>query len=856
MNSVIKKGIAVISTALLMTGNVLFPIADAAEIAANDEKGLFSDDFESYDSTEDAADIWDVTNTDAASIGRDVSYTYTSAVTGTNRLLYNEQNLTDAKVSAAFDIKNAESDGEIAVYIRYSATGGYRFSLNPTSGLMKLVKNESAGESVIDEYTLPSVDNKYTMSLSAKGGMIIGEVNGTVWLSVYDLTPVSGGAAAIETQNVQSGLTDIVICGENRIFYNDFSSGRALNNLSFITFTNPDGAESLVDNDGYLKIKGGSAKENVMKINDSSFESSAEWGKIKVDANFRMKNCDQMFLRTGFNRAGNSYVNLIHSHTQYSALKRNDDWNNNLAASQITNRVLDANTDFNIVSIKDTDKANGSTQIKTLLDNSVLYEATDNTALCGGLTITCPKTKELWINSLEITDMSSVITPSDIYLNRDFSKLKEDGDVSGDKETIQSGSAARLGANGSAKILLKDKKYKNIDLSCNMNINEFADADGSAKICFRYTDENNFSFVKFSKDGAELKEVKDGVENSISKSASAIKIGSPINVKISAKEGSYKVIVDNIALLSYTDAAKYNQCLSGTIGFYSENTSVDFDDVVIENNTLDWLVDETEVSDGKTYDYSAPEGASEHTRLNAECLIAGTSTDVQGGYQLSSGLKSGKGYTAHIYPTADTIKVNIISPDWSSTFVSGADIGGLIKVGEYNILSLEKETTADNNIKLTFYANGEKAFEFTDKDVRFMPSDGYRGYQVKTKYGSNPSVPTKRVWLEDMRYNGDFSISLNTDVNSLVTGSKVNIKVKTDNGGYETKEFMVLCAMYSAKGTLMNLNISDFSADSGESFENSFDVTVPQSLKDGRIKIMCIDNTNNLNLLCDSIEIK
>ena len=54
----------------------------------------------------------------------------------------------------------------------------------------------------------------------------------------------------------------------------------------------------------------------------------------------------------------------------------------------------------------------------------------------------------------------------------------------------------------------------------------------------------------------------------------------------------------------------------------------------------------------------------------------------------------------------------------------------------------------------------------------------------------------------------------------------------------------------------MNLNISDFSADSGESFENSFDVTVPQSLKDGRIKIMCIDNTNNLNLLCDSIEIK
>ena len=452
--------------------------------------------------------------------------------------------------------------------------------------------------------------------------------------------------------------------------------------------------------------------------------------------------------------------------------------------------------------------------------------------------------------------MSSVITPSDIYLNRDFSKLKEDGDVSGDKETIQSGSAARFGANGSARILLKDKKYKNIDLSCNMNINEFADADGSAKICFRYTDENNFSFVKFSKDGAELKEVKDGVENSISKSASAIKIGSPINVKISAKEGSYKVIVDNIALLSYTDAAKYNQCLSGTIGFYSENTSVDFDDVVIENNTLDWLVDETEVSDGKTYDYSAPEGASEHTRLNAECLIAGTSTDVQGGYQLSSGLKSGKGYTAHIYPTADTIKVNIISPDWSSTFVSGADIGGLIKVGEYNILSLEKETTADNNIKLTFYANGEKAFEFTDKDVRFMPSDGYRGYQVKTKYGSNPSVPTKRVWLEDMRYNGDFSISLNTDVNSLVTGSKVNIKVKTDNGGYETKEFMVLCAMYSAKGTLMNLDISDFSADSGESFENSFDVTVPQSLKNGRIKIMCIDNTNNLNLLCDSIEIK
>ena len=107
-----------------------------------------------------------------------------------------------------------------------------------------------------------------------------------------------------------------------------------------------------------------------------------------------------------------------------------------------------------------------------------------------------------------------------------------------------------------------------------------------------------------------------------------------------------------------------------------------------------------------------------------------------------------------------------------------------------------------------------------------------------------------------MRYNGDFSISLNTDVNSLVTGSKVNIKVKTDNGGYETKEFMVLCVMYSAKGTLMNLDISDFSADSGESFENSFDVTVPQSLKDGRIKIMCIDNTNNLNLLCDSIEIK
>ena len=70
MNSVIKKGIAVISTALLMTGNVLFPIADAADIAANNEKVLFSDDFESYDSTEDAADIWDVTNTDTASIGR------------------------------------------------------------------------------------------------------------------------------------------------------------------------------------------------------------------------------------------------------------------------------------------------------------------------------------------------------------------------------------------------------------------------------------------------------------------------------------------------------------------------------------------------------------------------------------------------------------------------------------------------------------------------------------------------------------------------------------------------------------------------------------------------------------------
>lgn len=706
----------------------------------------------------------------------------------------------------------------------------------------------------MDEYTLPSVDDKYTMSLSAKGGMLIGEVNGTVWLSAYDSAPLGGGAAAIETKNVQSGLTDIIICGENRIYYNDFSSGRALNNLSFITFTNPDGAEAVVDSDGYLKIKGGSAKENVMKIYDSSFENSAEWERVKLDANFKMKNCDQMFLRTGFS-AGNSYVSLIHSHTQYSAVKINKDWIN-IATSQITNRVLDANTDFNIVSIKDTDKASGSTQIKTLLDNSVLLEATDNTALCGGLTITCPKTKELWINSLEITDLSAAATPSDIYLNRDFSKLKEDGDVNGDRQTIQSGSAVRFGATGSGSIILKDKKFKNIELSLVLNINEFSDTDSNTRICLRYKDDRNYTFVRISKSGIELKEIKDGTERLLATSASSIKIGTPVNMKITAKEGTFKILADNALVLAYTDTASYNLCISGTIGFLSENTAVDYDDVVAKSNTLDWSVDESETSDGKTYDYTAPDGASEHTRLNAECMIAGTSTDIQGAYQLSSGLKSGKGYTAHIYPTADTIKVNIISPDWSSTFVSGADIGELIKVGEYNILSLEKETTADNNIKLTFYVNGEKAFEYIDKDVKFLPADGHRGYQVKTKYGSNPSVPTKRIWLEDMRYNGDFSVSLSTEVKAPSENSEIEIKIKAENGEYETKEYMVLCAMYSAKGTLVGFEIQDLSTDSGESGEYSLNTAVPQTARNGRIKIMCIDNANNLNLLCDSIEIK
>lgn len=855
-------GRRVVAAALTMV--VSCGICSFASDTKNKSDILFSDDFQSYTSIDDVYKIWEASEISTVDPNQQI-FQYETNGSGLDIIKTNNISKKDARISVKVksDEWKTTTDGKVSIYLRYSATGDgyYRFEADPSQNKVTLYRKNSTGtETSMDTYTFRFIKDEYTLGLSAKDGYIRGEIDGTVWCMAYDEIPLDAGDGAIATDGFSAVLTEGKMTGENRYYYNDFASGRAFDDIETLTKVNAKGTLSV--SDGKLHL----IKEKQFNIgNDLAWENTKLEIKAKeavVSEGTELRG--MFFVRTGVGKGvSEPYLSFLSSNAGASKLAMNDPWSEEklIKATTYAN-ALSLGTDFNLV--VETSTSGTKPHIKTTFNNNVLWDA-DADAVCkGGVRIEALSRQELVIDDISLADISSASeNVNDIYQSGSFETWdKSLGDVDGECTIGYPDNVTVFNAelkNGKmelaeAKLMLKDGEFRNVEAEATVNTAKISD-DSMAGFYLRYKDSDNNLFAGICKTGIILKEQLNGTEIELGKANCEITPNTDYKLGAAIKDGAYMIYLNDICVLDKTFDTK-NKNMSGKFGLCASKLTASFDNVSIKRNINDWKLKSVDTSVGSEVNFVPSYATSDHTKINVMAKIDSFDSS-QGAIQIGARVGNNKSYTAHIYTSQETLMANLISHDWSTTFYSSVNLGDKIELGKYNKISLETETLKNKSVKISLYVNDNLMKEFIDETVKFLPENGHMGYKVRYKYNNNTTaVPIESLWAEDLTYTGVIDAKLKASENRLKAGEKLEITVDVKNCEVKSRNLIPLAAIYDSDGMLIGLESVELVVPGGEDMLKTLEFIVPNGANGGRIKIMCIDAYNNMEMICNSILLK
>ena len=812
---------------------------------------------------------------------------YVTNADGFDSLVIPDVTVTDAVMSADFKATalSAETDAYFGIRMRSGDGGSYQMAYYPKAKQLKLQRMKADGITV--ETTRDSCGftmnegETYNMAFSVKDGSLRGEVNGVVWLRAFDYnidttTWTSDGKAVFESGSaaVVSNLQQVTISnpkmtGEDKLFYENFESGRLFADVTTGKGYGSDGvfcakSGSISVSNGALVLAVSESKYPTIYIKHQGSDVSNAWKNTVLsfdavtDDAFDYMNIQSHLL----NDLSKSYLGFIHNSCQYSSVKKSSTTLSDSAVTDYGKTQSIKNKSFQFKAETKTNADNTTTELKYYTDNQQILSASDSsTPVTGGGIGINPVKGTLTIDNLTIKDANAATKAENTISLPKMVNWTKSGTVSG---TFSKEKAYKVLSGQNGDLVLNNFSQKNVSAGMDVDIDSENWSDNSQINLFaRYiSNGHNVRMTFFKKSNAAVPTVAILVCNNGEKDKKYVSMtydpGTKFRMELQAKDGIYRALIDGNVVAELISAEEMN--LKGTVGIQFKDATATVKNVLVKEENRMWISD-VPTAASKTYTFTADPNivkGIDHVAFCADIRIQDLNWTQF--FIKSRRNASSKAYSAHFRTDGTKVYAQLMENSWSPVFAASQDITSHIKVGSINNIRIETEDLSDGNVKVTVSVNGVQVLAYTtdsttEEQYKLTSASGANTYDISYPKAPGTLFTNATAWIECLGEDSDES-ALNIDYKfnkeSLVADEKVKADLTVENTTDEDFSAVIFAALYNADGVLCEVTpITEVTVTAQEMYKtvSTGELTVPNNPTGYRAVAYCWNSISGMKPL-------
>lgn len=815
---------------------------------------------------------------------------YVTNANGFDSLVIPDVTVTDAVMSADFKATalSTNADAYFGIRMRSGDGGSYQMAYYPKAKQLKLQRMKADGITV--ETTRDScgyVMNEgetYNMAFSVKDGSLRGEVNGVVWLRAFDYnidttTWTSDGKAVFESGSaaVVSNLQQVTISnpkmtGEDKLFYENFESGRTFADVTTGKGYGSDGvfcakSGSISVSNGALVLAVSESKYPTIYIKHQGSDVSNAWKNTVLsfdavtDDAFDYMNIQSHLL----NDLSKSYLGFIHNSCQYSSVKKSGTTLSDSAVTDYGKTQNIKNKSFQFKAETKTNADNTTTELKYYTDNQQILSASDSSTpvMGGGIGIN-PVKGTLTIDNLTIKDANAATKAENTISLPKMVNWTKSGTVSG---TFSKEKAYKVLSGQNGDLVLNNFSQKNVSVGMDVDIDSESWNDNSQVVLFsRYiSNGHNVRMTFFKKSNAATPTVAILVCNNGEKDKKYVSMtydpGTKFRMELQAKDGMYRALVDGNVVAELTSVEEMS--LKGTVGIQFKDAAATVKNILVKEENRMWISD-VPTAASKHYTFTADTNVVKGTDYTAFCADIQIPDLKWSQFFMNSRVNSAnKAYIAQFRTGKDSntgnaaVYVQLYKALWNETFGDAVNITSNINVGRTNRIKMVTEDLSDGNVKIAISVNGTEVLsKVTDDSTNKLTSaSGANGYDFWYPSAPGTFFTNATAWIECLGEDSD-EAALNIDYKfnkeSLVADEKVKADLTVENTTGEDFNAVIFAALYNADGVLCEVTpITGVTVTAQEMYKtvSTGELTVPNNPTGYRAVAYCWNSISGMKPL-------
>ena len=847
---------------------------------------LLTQNFDNVDLSSD----W-VTTENTGTITDIDSDLYVTNADGFDSLVIPDVTVTDAVMSADFKATalSTNADAYFGIRMRSGDGGSYQMAYYPKAKHLKLQRMKADGITV--ETTRDScgyVMNEgetYNMAFSVKDGSLRGEVNGVVWLRAFDYnidttTWTSDGKAVFESGSaaVVSNLQQVTISnpkmtGEDKLFYENFESGRLFADVATKKGYGNDGVSCAAT--GSISVSNGKlvlatvdeTKYPAIYIKHQGSDASIAWKNTVLsfdavtDDAFDYMNIQSHLL----NDLSKSYLGFVHNSCQYSSVKKSGTTLSDSAVTDYGKTQNIKNKSFQFKAETKTNADNTTTELKYYTDNQQILSASDSSTPItdGGIGIN-PVKGTLTIDNLTIKDANAATKAENTISLPKMVNWTKSGTVSG---TFSKEKAYKVLSGQNGDLVLNNFSQKNVSVGMDVDIDSENWSDNSQINLFaRYiSNGHNVRMTFFKKANAVTPTVAILVCNNGEKDKKYVSMtydpGTKFRMELQAKDGIYRALIDGNVVAELISAEEMN--LKGTVGIQFKDATATVKNVLVKEENRMWISD-VPTAASKHYTFTADTNVVKGTDYAAFCADIQIPDLKWSQFFMNSRVNSAnKAYIAQFRTGKDSntgsaaVYVQLYKALWNETFGDAVNITSNINVGRTNRIKMVTEDLSDGNVKIAISVNGTEVLsKVTDDSTdKLTSASGANGYDFWYPSAPGTFFTNATAWIECLGEDSN-EAALNIDYKfnkeSLVADEKVKADLTVENTTDEDFSAVIFAALYNADGVLCEVTpITEVTVTAQEMYKtvSTGELTVPNNPTGYRAVAYCWNSISGMKPL-------
>lgn len=827
MKNFLKKRLSVLLITVMSLSVISCPImAEGREIL------LLNQTFDNFDLTSN----W-VTTGNTGTIDGTGSYSYVTNDGGLDSLVVPNVVVTDAVLSADFKADNfsTNTNSFFGIRMRIGENGGYQMVYYPQEKKLKLQRITANGtvDTTPDSYGyIMNEDEIYNMAFSVKDGSLRGEVNGVVWLRAFDYNSdgspvIASGSAAVVSNLQQVTISNPKMTGEDKLFYENFESGRTFADVTTGKGYGNDGVTcettgSISVSSGKLVLApDGETKYPTISIKHQGSDTSNAWKNTILSFDAKSSSLELMYIYTHrINAANYAYRGFVHGNIQYSTLSKFINWSAGTSIATSSSTLDIKNTDFKFKAETKTSENNKQVDLKYYIDDTVIMSASDTedtlASTGGGISI-APK-GTLTIDNLTIKDGNATTKAETEIELKPIDKWTQGETVKGNfvEEKAYSVTSSQNG-----DLVLNDFSQKNVSVGMDVDIDSTSWKIGSQVVLFsRYISNGHNVRMIFSKNNTEganptvaILLCNSGVIKAQKYTLMSYDPGAKFRMELQAKDGMYRALIDGKVVAELTSDEEMS--LKGTVGIQFKDTAATVKNVLVKDENRMWISDVPTESQ-KTYSFTANPDITkgiDHVAFCADIKIPDLTWNQ---FFMKSRINTSTwhGYSLRFRADQNNSKIYAILFDNKDgndkIFDAEKDITSNINIGGTNRIKMETEDLSDGNVKITVLINGAQIFEYitddtTDAQYKLTSASGVNKYDFSYPKQIGTPFTDATAWIECLGDDVDeptLNIDYKFNNEKLVSGGEVKADLTVKNTTGEDFSAVIFAALYNADGVL------------------------------------------------------